>query len=366
MNLHRVSLDMVRTASALFLLGSLAATAQVSLGSASSFAVLGASTVTNTGSSTVTGNLGLSPGSALTGFPPGVVTGTIHVADGVAVQAQTDAASAFNTIAGLPCAFDLTGQDLGGLTLVPGIYCFTSTAQLTGALALDALGNPAAEWIFKIGSTLTTASGSSVTVINGGSACNVYWSVGSSATLGSTTAFAGNILAAASVTLTTGADVSGRAIALNGAVTMDSNDVGLPPECQCNGAASVVDLGPGCGTPAAPVLSSSPPGLGQTASLSIISVFPSTMLMVYLSDCGATPFVIPPTSCTVYVDLPSLQMIWMDMTDASGNWTVNVAIPADPAFLGSCFVVQAVVWATTGPLAGDNVTNGLQVTIGCP
>ena len=204
-----------------------AALAAISLGTAESFGVLGGSTVTNTGATIITGNLGVSPGSAVTGFPPGTVTppSTIHKADAIAAQARIDVTTAYNAIIATPTLVDLTGTDLGGLTLTPGVYGFNSSAQLTGTLILDALGNPNAVFIFKIGSSLTTASGSSVLMINGGSSCNVFWQVGSSATLGTTTTFEGNILALSSITLTTSASVSGRALARNGAVTLDGNSV---------------------------------------------------------------------------------------------------------------------------------------------
>jgi hypothetical protein len=197
-----------------------------SLGSAQSFAVLGGSTVTNTGSSVITGDLGVSPGTAVVGFPPGVVVGgTIHAADALASAAQNSVTTAYNALVSQGCTQDLTGQDLGGKTLTPGVYCFSSAAQLTGVLTLNAQGNSAAVFIFKIGSTLTTASGSSVLVINGGSACNVFWQVGSSATLGTSSSFAGSILALTSITLTTGANVTGRTLARNGAVTLDTNTI---------------------------------------------------------------------------------------------------------------------------------------------
>lgn len=210
-----------------------------SLGTTQSFAVLAGSTVTNTGPTSVTGDLGVSPGSAVVGFPPGtVLLGTIHAADAVAAQAQVDLTAAYNSLTSEGCTLDLTGQDLGGMTLPAGVYCFSSSAQLTGTLTLDAEGDPAAVFIFKTGSTLTTASGSSVSVINGASVCNVFWQIGSSATLGTTSSFIGNILALTSITLTTGANVTGRTLARNGAVTLDSNTITAscatvepPPEC---------------------------------------------------------------------------------------------------------------------------------------
>lgn len=205
--------------------------AQVPLNTAGNFAVLGGSAVTNTGPTVVTGELGVSPGSSVTGFPPGIVVlGTIHTADATAAQAQADLTNAYNTAAGLAClpANDLTGQNLGGLVLTPGVYCFDTSAQLTGTLTLDFQGDPNAQFVFQIGSTLTTASASSVVLINsGGTACppNVFWQVGSSATLGTGSSFTGNVLALTSITLTTGANLSGRVLARNGAVTLDTNVV---------------------------------------------------------------------------------------------------------------------------------------------
>ena len=204
-----------------------AAHAPVGLGTADSFAVLGGQTVTNTGPTVVSGDLGVSPGSAVTGFPPGTVTnGTIHAADAVAAQAQSDLTTAYTDAAGRACTADLTGQDLGGLTLTDGTYCFSSSAQLTGTVTLDAQGVSSAVFIFQIGSTLTTASASSVNLINGAQACNVFWQVGSSANLGTTTTFLGSILALTSIALNTGATiVEGRALARNGAVTLDTNTI---------------------------------------------------------------------------------------------------------------------------------------------
>ncbi len=210
-----------------------------SLGTAGSFGVLGASAITSTGPTVVRGDLGISPNgaSSVTGFsfssPPGpgiVVGGTTHFADAVALQAQNDVTTAYNFLAGQPCDATISA-DLGGMTLTPGVYCSATSMGLTGTLTLDAQGDPGAVWIFKVGSTLTTASNAVVDVINGGSDCNVYWQVGSSATLGTTTQFAGNILAFTSITLNTGANASGRLLARNGAVTLDTSGVAVCPAC---------------------------------------------------------------------------------------------------------------------------------------
>jgi type VI secretion system secreted protein VgrG len=218
--------SMIATAALALFLGAQSLVAQTPLGTAGNFGALAGSTVTNTGNTVINGDVGVSPGTAVTGFPPGVVVGgAIHSNDSVAVQAQNDLTTAYNAIAAMPCGTDLTGQDLGGLTLTPGTYCFASSAQLTGTLTLDAQGNPNAVFNFQIGSSLTTASASTVIMLNGGSTCNVFWQVGSSATLGTGSFVEGNILALTSITLTTGSGVSGRVLARTGAVTLDSNRV---------------------------------------------------------------------------------------------------------------------------------------------
>jgi type VI secretion system secreted protein VgrG len=196
------------------------------LGSADAFGVLGASTVTNTGASVVFQDLGVWPGNSITGFPPGIVLGAIHDSDAVAMQAQADALTGYNYLAGLAMTQNLTGQDLGGLSLNPGVYFFASSAQMTGTLNLDFHGMSNMTVVFQIGSTLTTSSASMVNIINPGMNDQVYWQVGSSATLGTTTDFVGSIIAEQSITMNTGASIDcGRAIALNGAVTMDTNNV---------------------------------------------------------------------------------------------------------------------------------------------
>lgn len=215
------------------------------LGTAADFAVLAGSTVTNTGATTLYGSLGVSPGSAVTGFPPAIVVapGGTFIADAVAVQAQIDLATAYNAAASRPTTADLTGQNLGGLTLTPGVYNFASAAQLNGTLTLNSLGNPNAVFIFNIGSTLTTGSSSSINVIGGGLGSNVYWRVGSSATLGTTTSFIGDILALTSITLDTGADITcGSALARNGAVTLDTNTIAIMRLSACATAAPLMPI----------------------------------------------------------------------------------------------------------------------------
>ncbi len=204
------------------------------LGAAGTFAVLGGSTVTNTGLTVIEGDVGVSPGTAITGFPPGVVTGgTLHHNDALAVQAHADAAAAYLYLEGMAgsTANNLSGTDLGGLTLAPGVYTFDSSAQLTGDLVLDAGGNPNAIFVFQIGSTLTTATGATVTVINGGAdfdASGVFWQVGSSATLGVDTRFTGILIAYASITVVSGTSIDGAVMAIHGAVTLDTSNIAAP------------------------------------------------------------------------------------------------------------------------------------------
>ena len=196
----------------------------VTLGTTANFGVLAGSTVTSTGPTVVVGNLGVSPGSAVTGFPPGTVAGGTHVgSDPVAIQAQTDLTAAYLDASGRPPGTSEAGN-IGGLTLAPGVYTSSSSLQITGNLTLSGAG----VYIFQMASTLTTASGSQVILAGGATAGNVFWQVGSSATLGTGSVFNGTILAQASITLTTGAVLNGRALARTGAVTLDTNTVTNP------------------------------------------------------------------------------------------------------------------------------------------
>jgi hypothetical protein len=233
--------------------------APVNLATVSPFVVLGGATVTNTGPSVLNGDLGVAPGTALVGFGlPAVVNGATHASDAVARQAQADLTTAYDVAAGqaVPPANDLTGTDLGNRTLTAGAYRFTSSAQLTGALTLDAQGDPNAQFVFNVASSLTTASASSVVLINGASACNVFWRIGSSATLGTTTAFRGSLMALTSISLNNGATVVGRMLARNGQVSLINNVLSAP---QCRTGAT----GPGPTSQRAPSRNNRSPGAGN-------------------------------------------------------------------------------------------------------
>ena len=207
----------------------------VSLGTAAVLAVLGGQTVTNTGPSSLHGNLDVYPGSAATGFAatdagPGTVNGHVRLADTYAEKALADAKHAYGVVASLPATKTLT-TNLGGLTLTPGVYNFPSSGFLTGTVMLDAEGATDALFAFQFGSTFITAPGSRVLLVNGTQACNVFWQVGSSATIDTTTIVRGRVLALTSITVNTGASSVGGLYALNGAVTLQSNAVDARPNC---------------------------------------------------------------------------------------------------------------------------------------
>ncbi|MDR3650605.1 MAG: ice-binding family protein [Acidimicrobiales bacterium] len=204
-----------------------AAQAPVRLGTAGSFAVLAGAGVTNTGPTTINGDLGTFPTTSISGAASMTITGTNHGGDAVTQGAKTDLVTAYNTAAG-EGPTTAVPADLGGQTLTPGIYNSASSLGLTGALTLNGGGNPNALFVFQAGSTLTTASASSVVLTNGAQACNVFWQVGSSATLGTGSSFRGTILALTSISVTTGTTIVGRALARNGAVTLDTDTITTP------------------------------------------------------------------------------------------------------------------------------------------
>lgn len=239
---------------------------QPQLGTAGNYAVMAATAITNTGPTIVNGDLAIGPGdsSSVTGFPPGVVTGEMDMANADSVLAHTDLVTAYDDAAAETTTVNLTGTDLGGLTLTPGTYTFDSSAQLTGTLTLDGQGSTNATFVFQIGSTLTTASASRVALINGAGSCAVFWQVASSATLGTTTDFQGTIMAMTSITMNTGATIGvgglglgGRALAMNGALTLDTNII-TPPPAGCAFAGPVAVTATPTAAPSSPGASASP------------------------------------------------------------------------------------------------------------
>jgi hypothetical protein len=279
--------------------------APVDLATATPFVVLGGQSVTNTGPSVLGGDLGVAPGTSLVGFGfPAVVNGATHVNDAVAALAQDDVTTAYGVAAGQPVApaDDLTGQDLGGKSLTAGAYRYASSAQLTGQLTLDAEGDPDAQFVFAIGSTLTTASASSVVLVNGASPCNVFWQVGSSATLGSTTVFAGNVLALADISLNAGAAVDGRLLARDGSITLIDNvlDASMCQTPLTTPGTSGTGGGQGTGGTAATTPTGAVPASGAPAPAGENATPPSTVkgVTTQLGRGTATLLRTPRARCT--------------------------------------------------------------------
>src|SRR5580692_8251943 len=207
----------------LFASSALGATATVGLGSAAPFSVVAVSFDKNTGPTTMFGDLGLSPGSSVTGAPH--VLGQTHVDDAVAIGAKNALTTAYNDAAGRPSSGS-AGTDLAGQTFLPGVRTASSSLLLSsGSVTLDAQGDPNAVFVFQIGSTLITGSSTSVLLVNGAQACNVFWQVGSSATLGTGTSFVGTIMASTTITANTAATIHGRLLARTGAVNLDTNTI---------------------------------------------------------------------------------------------------------------------------------------------
>lgn len=263
----------------------------VSLGTADNFAILAGSAITNTGSSVVTGDVGIYPGTAVTGFPPATLNGIQHTADEQAIQAKSSVTATY-TDASNRTPVTTIGTELGNMVILPGVYASPSgTFGLTGTVTLDAQGDPNAVFIFKSASTLITASGSNVVLANGAQACNVYWLVGSSATLGTNSTFRGSLIALTSITLTTNAHVEGRLLAQNGAVTLDSNTV---TRASC--AAPIVVVTPVVVTPTAtttvivtPITTTTP-----TAATTVVVVpVPTQVIIPTLPNTGYAPNATP-------------------------------------------------------------------------
>ncbi|MDQ1396432.1 MAG: hypothetical protein QOG64_1691, partial [Acidimicrobiaceae bacterium] len=269
----------------------------IGLGTAGAASVLAGAGVTNTGSSVLNLDLDTSPTAAITGFPPGIVNGTKHPADGVAQLAQSDLTTAYNAAASAPSTSDVTGVDLSGKTLTAGVYTASSSMAMNGPLALTLNGTPDSVFIFQAGSTLITGSNSSVLLNGGVQACNVFWQVGSSATLGTNTAFIGNILSQVSITLTTGATVDGRALARTGSVTLDSN-VFTTSACTPPGSIFVTPTSTTTSTTTAPAgttaaTPTTTPGTPTTPDASAPVPTSTVTTVPGLGGSGATPFATP-------------------------------------------------------------------------
>ena len=260
---------------------------RVGLGTADGFAVLAGSGITNTGPTVINGDIGSFPTATTTGFPPGTVNGANRGGDAVTQGAKTDLVSAYNDAAGRTPVTTVP-TELGGTTLTHGVYSAASgTFGLTGALTLDAQGDANAVWIFQMASTLTTANASSVVLIGGAQSCNVYWQVGSSATLGGSTSFRGNILALTSVTLVTSATVDGRVLARNGAVTLDTNTI-------TRSTCAVATPAPATPTPAPTSVTTVLPTAAPTAAPTIAPIVaPTVAPTVTSAPATAAPIAVP-------------------------------------------------------------------------
>jgi hypothetical protein len=265
---------------AAFPTAALAAVAQPRLLSAGNFTVMAASAITNTGATSITGNLAISPNkaSSVTGFPPGVVTGAKDEDNAVAIRAHTDLVTTYNDAAHATPFRNMSGVNLGGKTLTPGVYHFSSSAQLTGTLTLNGEGRSGSLFIFQIGSTLTTASASRVVLIGSASSCHVFWQVTSSATLGTATSFQGNLIALTSITMTTGATIGvgggrngGRALARNGALTLHSNVI-RPPTGICTSASTTSTPTPSTPSSGAAPIGFAPALIGAGALLAVAGI----------------------------------------------------------------------------------------------
>jgi Ice-binding-like/WxL domain surface cell wall-binding len=314
-------------------LGALAGDAQaasgpsaVALGSAASFGVIGGTTVTSAGVSTVNGDLGVSPGTAVTGFPPGVLTGTLHPGDAVATQAHADLATAYTDAAGRTPTAPIDG-DLGGVTLTPGVYAAGAALTLAGTLTLDAQGDPSAVFILQAGSTLGTGANSQVALAGGAQACNVFWQVGTSATLGASSELAGTILASTSISMGDSVTIDGRALARDGAVTLINDTVSVP---QCAGSLSNT-------APAITPFTAGLTGRNQTVTTAV-GAWSVTDARGNNAGYSVTVTASPPTvngSSAAAGTGGSLTLTPTTATAASGNPPSTAPVPATAQLLGT-------------------------------
>jgi hypothetical protein len=289
-----------------------AAQAPIGLGTAGGFAVLAGSGITNTGATTITGNVGTFPTPSETGFGSVTLAGANHVGDAVTQQAKTDLTTAYGTAAGAGPATAVP-TELGGRTLTPGVYG-GPTLAVTGTLTLDTLGNPDAVFVFQASSTLITASNSAVTVLNGATACNVFWQVGSSATLGTGSHLIGSVLALTSITATTGATVDGRLLARNGAVTLDHNTI-TAETCAATTTATTAPVAGGSG---AGRVAGGATGTGTSATGTGTSATVSGGPATVLGTGTALPGSIPPTGLAFTGFDPRLPLVLGGLLVACG------------------------------------------------
>jgi hypothetical protein len=325
---------------AAFTLLTIAASAKgQTLGTAAAYGVLAGTTITNTGLTVINAQIGVSPGTAITGFPPGLNNGA-DSANAAALQAKADAELTYAALVALPSTAALTGTDLGGQTLTPGVYTFTSSGGLTGTVVLDAQNDANAVFVFQFGSTITTASNSAVRLINGAQACNVFWQIGSSATFGTGTTFLGNVVARTSITVTTGTTLNrGGFYALDGAVTLDTNNI---------------DQGGACGNAPAP-----DPTTSTTSSAPVITLpsvtLPSVILPTITLPSLTLPSITLPSVTLPSITLPSVTLPSITLPTIILPTTVTTSITDVPTTTTTSTV--------TNPASTTTVTVSVPVTI---
>jgi hypothetical protein len=341
-----------------------AAPAPIGLGAASSFAVLAGSAITNTGTSIINGDIGSYPTPTETGVASMVLTGTDHAGDAVTQQAKTNLTTAYNLAAGAKPP-TLVATELGGTTLTPGIYN-GATLQITGILTLNTLGDPNAVFIFQTASTLVTASNSSVVVLGGGLACNVFWQIGSSATLGTRSHLVGTVMASMSITATTRATVQGRLLAMDGAVTLDTNTISNAG-CAAVAPTTTTTAAPTT-TTAAPTTTTAAPTTTTAAPTTTTAVPTTTTTAAPTSTTSTTAAPIPTTPTTATPTPTTPTSVIIPPTGGPSTPTTVVAAVAPPSTAGvpGTPPTGEQTAAPTPEIAGPTVPNGTDLTSGTP